>query len=601
MRKTLNGLFLFLLLTPCRIIASEQITNIGNRSTINLNGRWSAIVDPFDTGYYDYRYQTLEHGFFTDRKPKDKSELIEYNFDTAELLSVPGDWNTQKEKLLFYEGTIWYKKSFDYIKKPDSRLFVYIGAANYWTVVYLNGEKIGEHVGGYTPINFEITGKVKEQDNFLIIKVDNKRSKDGVPTVNTDWWNYGGITRDVYLVEVPQIFVRDYFIQLEKGSRSHITGWVQLDGTRSVQSLSIEIPELKIKKEFMTDNCGRVEISLSALPQLWAPDNPKLYEIILRSGTEELRDFIGFRTIETRGTDILLNGKPVFLRGICLHEEAAFRSGRAFSEADAVVLLNWARELGCNFVRLAHYPHNEYMTRMADRTGLLVWSEIPVYWTIQFDNPQTLANAKNQLNEMITRDKNKASVIIWSLANETPLSAPRLEFLKALASQAREMDPTRLISAAMERHYERQTTVQMINDPLGEYVDVLGCNEYIGWYEGLPDKCDLVEWSSIYNKPMIMSEFGGGAVAGFHADALTRWSEEFQEDIYQHQIQMLKKIKFLRGTAPWILMDFRSPRRPLANIQDYWNRKGLISDQGKKKKAFYILQKFYRELMQKNQ
>ena len=601
MRKTLNGLFLFLLLTPCRIIASEQITNIGNRSTINLNGRWSAIVDPFDTGYYDYRYQPLEHGFFTDRKPKDKSELIEYNFDTAELLSVPGDWNTQKEKLLFYEGTIWYKKSFDYIKKPDSRLFVYIGAANYWTVVYLNGEKIGEHVGGYTPINFEITGKVKEQDNFLIIKVDNKRSKDGVPTVNTDWWNYGGITRDVYLVEVPQIFVRDYFIQLEKGSRSHITGWVQLDGTRSVQSLSIEIPELKIKKEFMTDNCGRVEISLSALPQLWAPDNPKLYEIILRSGTEELRDFIGFRTIETRGTDILLNGKPVFLRGICLHEEAAFRSGRAFSEADAVVLLNWARELGCNFVRLAHYPHNEYMTRMADRTGLLVWSEIPVYWTIQFDNPQTLANAKNQLNEMITRDKNKASVIIWSLANETPLSAPRLEFLKALASQAREMDPTRLISAAMERHYERQTTVQMINDPLGEYVDVLGCNEYIGWYEGLPDKCDLVEWSSIYNKPMIMSEFGGGAVAGFHADALTRWSEEFQEDIYQHQIQMLKKIKFLRGTAPWILMDFRSPRRPLANIQDYWNRKGLISDQGKKKKAFYILQKFYRELMQKNQ
>jgi beta-glucuronidase len=198
---------------------------------------------------------------------------------------------------------------------------------------------------------------------------------------------------------------------------------------------------------------------------------------------------------------------------------------------------------------------------------------------------------------MITRDKNRAAVVIWSVANETPLSDARLSFLKNLISHARSLDPRRLLSAAMERHYIDDTT-QMIDDPLGEYLDVLGCNEYVGWYDGLPEKADRLEWRSKYQKPLVMSEFGGDALYGHHGDALTRWTEEYQENIYQHQIAMLKKIPFLRGTSPWILTDFRSPRRPLPNIQDYWNRKGLISNRGEKKKAFYVLQQWYRELRQ---
>jgi beta-glucuronidase len=237
------------------------------------------------------------------------------------------------------------------------------------------------------------------------------------------------------------------------------------------------------------------------------------------------------------------------------------------------------------------------MIREADRLGILVWSEIPVYWTIQWENPATLENARTQLSEMIARDKNRAAVVIWSVANETPLSDARLSFLKNLISHARTLDPSRLMSAAMERHYINDTT-QLIDDPLGEYLDVLGCNEYVGWYDGLPEKADRLEWRSKYQKPLVMSEFGGDALYGRHGDALTRWTEEYQESIYQHQIAMLKKIPFLRGTSPWILTDFRSPRRPLPKIQDYWNRKGLISNGGKKKKAFYVLQQWYRELQQ---
>jgi beta-glucuronidase len=593
-------ILLIALLTLVPPVWAQQIGLIANtegRKTVSLNGQWQTIIDPYESGYYNYRYQPSDNGYFKNAKPKSKSDLIEYDFDRSATLNVPGDWNTQSDQLFFYEGTVWYKKSFDYARRPNTRLFVYFGAANYLADVYLNGEKIGRHEGGFTPFNFEITKLVRDTGNFLVVKVDNKRRRDAVPTLMTDWWNYGGLTREVKLVETPPTFVHDYLVQLEKGSRQHVRGWVKLAGEKLNQTITIRIPEAGVSKTFTTDNSGLATIDFNAELKLWSPENPKLYDVSIEAETDQVRDQIGFRTIETRGNDILLNGRPIFLRGVCIHEEAPLRGGRAYSREDAQTLLGWAKELGANFVRLAHYPHNEFMIREADRLGILVWSEIPVYWTIQWENPATLENARHQLGEMIARDKNRAAVVIWSVANETPLSDARLSFLKNLISHARNLDPSRLMSAAMERHYINDTT-QMIDDPLGEYLDVLGCNEYVGWYDGLPEKADRLEWRSKYQKPLVMSEFGGDALYGHHGDALTRWTEEYQENIYQHQIAMLKKIPFLRGTSPWILTDFRSPRRPLPNIQDYWNRKGLISNRGEKKKAFYVLQQWYRELQQ---
>ena len=592
----IRGSLIFLsLLMLVTCVRAQLITNTEGRTTTSLNGQWQMIVDPYESGFYDYRYQPSDSGYFKNAKPKNKSELIEYDFDKSGTLKVPGDWNTQSDQLFFYEGTVWYKKSFDYQRKPNTRVFVYFGAANYFADVYLNGEKLGQHEGGFTPFNFEITNRVKDTGNFLVVKVDNKRRLDAVPTLMTDWWNYGGLTREVKLIETPQTFVNDYVVQLQPGSRNRVTGWVKLSGDKLNQRITVRIPEAAVSKSFTTDAGGMAMLDFTADLKLWSPDNPKLYDVFIEAESDQVREQIGFRSIETRGTDILLNGRPIFLRGVCIHEEAPLRGGRAYSREDAVTLLTWAKELGANFVRLAHYPHNEFMVREADRMGIMVWSEIPVYWTIQWENPETLKNARNQLQEMITRDKNRAAVVIWSVANETPLSEARLTFLKNLISHARSLDPTRLLSAAMERHYLNPTT-QMIDDPLGEFLDVLGCNEYVGWYDGLPEKADGLEWKSKYQKPLVMSEFGGDALFGHHGDALTRWTEEYQESIYQHQIGMLKKIPFLRGTSPWILTDFRSPRRPLPGIQDYWNRKGLISDRGEKKKAFYVLQGWYREL-----
>jgi beta-glucuronidase len=595
LNKKLILLIFLLALGPA--VRAQQIGLIANtegRKTVSLDGQWQTIVDPYESGYYNYRYQPSDNGYFKNTKPKSKTELIEYDFDSSATLNVPGDWNTQSDQLFFYEGTVWYKKSFDYQRQPNTRLFVYFGAANYVADVYLNGEKLGQHEGGFTPFNFEITKLVRDTANFLVVKVDNKRRRDAVPTLMTDWWNYGGLTREVRLIETPATFIHDYLVQLQKGSRQGVSGWVRLAGEKLSQRITVRIPEAGISKTFTTDSSGLAAIDFNADLKLWSPENPKLYDVSIEAETDRVRDQIGFRSIETRGTDILLNGRPIFLRGICIHEEAPLRGGRAYSREDAQTLLGWAKELGANFVRLAHYPHNEFMIREADRMGILVWSEIPVYWTIQWENPATLENARNQLGEMITRDKNRAAVVIWSVANETPLSDARLAFLKNLISHARSLDSTRLMSAAMERHYLNETT-QMIDDPLGEYLDVLGCNEYVGWYDGLPEKADRLEWRSKYQKPLVMSEFGGDALYGHHGDALTRWTEEYQESIYQHQIAMLKKIPFLRGTSPWILTDFRSPRRPLPKIQDYWNRKGLISSRGEKKKAFYVLQQWYKE------
>ncbi|POY38966.1 beta-glucuronidase [Solitalea longa] len=592
---------------------NKLITTIQNRQGLSLNGAWQYIIDPYETGFYDYRYKELSEksgdAYWNTDKQVNKTEKKEHGYSDKNTLQVPGDWNHQEQRFEYYEGTVWYKKSFDYKKQAASnRVFIYFGAVNYKADVYLNGKKLGEHKGGFTPFNFEIPDTLlKGTDNFLVVKVDNKRYADEVPTLNTDWWNYGGITREVKLVEVPKLFIQDFMIQLKKADhgklskQSEVEGWVKLNNVPADgETITISIPELKFEKQFKANgSVVPLNFSLSRV-KLWSPDSPKLYTVNVSSKTDKAEDKIGFRTIEVAGKQVLLNGSPVFMRGISIHGEIPQEIRRAYSYNDALQLLNQAKELGCNMVRLAHYPHDETITRMADSLGLLVWSEIPVYWTIDFKNQQVLTKAKAQLNEMITRDHNRASVIIWSVGNETPVSSTRTDFMHSLITEARKLDHTRLISAALEVNYSALNDQNVIDDPLGEFVDLVAFNEYLGWYGGLPDKCRTTNWSTIYNKPLFISETGGGAKGGFHADSLTRFSEEYQEWYYKEQISMLRRMpdNFV-GISPWVLNDFRSPKRNNPIYQEGWNRKGLYDDKGNKKKAFYILQAYYKEMQEK--
>jgi beta-glucuronidase len=579
----------------------ELIQNPSARLHTPLDGAWSIIPDPYETGYYNHRYEVRADGYFKDARPSSPSDLVEYDFARSQKLQVPGDWNSQDERLFLYEGTVWYHREFEVDKRPGRRYLLHFGAANYAAIAYLNGTRLGRHEGGFTPFQFDVTDTLATGRNVVVIKVDNRREADGVPALNTDWWNYGGLTRPVRLLDLPDPYLADYALWYEPGeadSGGQIRGWVQRGGAAAPAADSdtgrarLSVPELGIDLSLSLDDAGRADFAIPASPDLWSPEQPKRYEVRLDYNGESVVDRIGFRHVATRGPDILLNGEPVFLRGISIHEEAPDRAGRAWSEADARTLLGWARELGCNFVRLAHYPHNEAMLRVADELGLMVWAEIPVYWTIRFDNPAVYATAERQLEEMIRRDRNRAAVVMWSLANETPGTDARLDFLRRLAGRARALDPTRLLTAASDTQ-ESRANLRLIRDPIAAFVDVIGINSYCGWYANAPDECAALRWQADAGKPVIVSEFGAGALQGLHGEPDRRWTEEYQAAVYRNNLEMLENMPFLRGVSPWILKDFRSPRRPLPGIQDFWNRKGLLSETGERKQAWYLLRDYY--------
>ena len=590
---------LLLLLSVTFLSANAQLVqNIFGRKHLSLNGRWNYIIDPYEMGYYDYRHEPFDQsksgkgGFYDDRKQVNKSELIEYNFDLSPTLKVPGDWNSQVEKLELYEGTIWLRNKFQANPEAGKKYILYFGAVNYEAHVYLNGKKLGIHKGGFTPFQFEVTDQLKQGENFVVVKVDNTRKQDEIPTVNTDWWNYGGITRDVLLAELPNQYIQDYKIQLGRSNAKQIEGYVKLSEASAGQAVEVSIPEAGLKTTVKTDASGVAKVSIPVKKlSLWSPENPKLYQVLISSASDKVEEKIGFRTIETRGQDILLNGKSIFLRGISLHDENPLVQGRLRGQGDMRMMLQWAKELNCNYVRLAHYPHNEEMNRLADEMGLLVWAEVPVYWTISWENQDTYNNAQQQLTDLIERDKNRAAVIIWSIGNETPLSEPRFKFMSKLADKVRELDNTRLVGAALEVHRKGYDVI--VDDPLGEKLDLVSFNQYGGWYWELPKELPKYKFQIKYNKPVIITEVGGDALAGYHGDEDTRWTEEYQESLYKYQIPFMSTMSGLRGMTPWILTDFRSPRRQHPFFQDFWNRKGLISETGKKKKAFYVLKDFY--------
>lgn len=590
--------FLFLLLAAVFSAQAQPsfITNINHRNTVSLGGKWKYIIDRYSTGAIGFS------PLYENKKPADKTDRVEYSFDQAQSLWVPGSWNAQKDELYYYEGSVWYRKSFDFQPKlKNSRVFIYLGAANYKTEYSFNGKRLGSHEGGFTPFSFEVTDLIKPSDNFVILGVNDRRETDYIPGMVTDWYNYGGITRDVKLVEVPQTFIDDYTVSLNKATLNakerEIDGSIQLNGSEFPAEATISIPELGLKQSVKIDGEGKGSFALKAKKlELWSPENPKLYSLEILAGEDKMTDEVGFRTIETQGKQILLNGKPIFLRGISIHDENPIRRDRANSVDDAKLLLGWAKELGCNFARLAHYPHQENIVREADRMGILLWEELPLYWGINWKSDEVLANAKRQYSEIIRRDKNRAASIIWSIANETSPGTDRNRFLGAVADYVRELDPTRLLSAACKKDLAvdgHPDNNYLVSDPIAEKLDIVSFNEYIGWYGGAPEESRKKTFIIAYDKPVIISEFGGGALQGFHADSLTRWSEEYQEYMYKENIAMFERVPGLSGMTPWILVDFQSPLRQLPNVQDGWNRKGLISERGEKKKAFYVLQEYY--------
>jgi beta-glucuronidase len=574
------------------------LINIDARDVTDLSGKWNYIVDPLKTGVV--RADSRRYSVFRDIvEPESQVDFFEYNFDAAPRMSIPGDWNGQDVSLTWYDGLVWFRRTLDFAELPDGRQLLHIGAANYKALVYVNGEKVGEHEGGFTPFAFDVTDKLVIGRNSIVIGVDSEHDDHSVPTPVIDWKNYGGITRPVHLVSVPDTYVHDYFVRLDSDGR--LIADVRLGGSEiGGREVRVTIPDLGVKLSAKSDRSGSVSFVIDSPNDLqrWSPDSPKLYDVILSTADNEVADRIGFRTITVDGADILLNGERIFLRGISIHEEAIGAiPSRAINDVRARELLSIAKQdLNANFVRLAHYPHTDVMTRVADELGLLVWSEIPVYWDIDFDNENTLTLAKQMQRENIIRDRNRASIAMWSVANETPQTEERLRFLGELIDDARRLDDTRLITAALH-NVRSDGGVRVVDDPLGQLIDVVSVNTYQGWYGGMSlEKVPSVEWSNPSGKPFMFSEFGAGALYGFLDPDREKFSEDFQKAYYEVTIEMAKKAPDLAGVSPWILKDFLSPRRMNWKYQEYWNRKGLMSPEGHKKGAFFVLRDWYDEI-----
>jgi len=585
------------------------VTWLPSRDRASLNGNWKAIIDVYDVGAGGSPFSdNPKWGFPADRGMNSPGRRSEYDFDRAGDLAVPGDWNTQEESYHFYEGSMWFRTRFAAQSADDRRSVLAFGAVNYLATVYLNGREVAEHEGGYGPFCVDVTDDLRADgsDNSLVVRVNNARRSDAVPTTHTDWFNYGGMLRDVWVLDLPDTYVRDAVVQLDPTEADTVVADVWLQGRRTEQDVTVGIAGVELGT-LRTGPDGHRRGRFAAPDDLdrWSPERPVLHEVVVRAETDAVTDRIGFRTVRAQGSEILLNDEPVFLAGVSLHDEAVGEPTRRIRTPDeAHAVLSQARDLGANFVRVAHYQHNEHTVRACDELGFLAWCEIPVYWGIDWSNEATYRNAESQLTELVERDRNRAAVILWSVANETRSTPERNDFLSGLVETARSLDRTRLITAALfARPADDDFRAAMdgtsdadwvIDDPLGEHLDVLGVNQYHGWYYGSFGNMATMTWTTPYDKPLVMSEFGGGARHGLHGGADESWTEEFQAEIYRHQFEMLGRIPFLAGTTPWILEDFRAPFRVLAGIQDGFNRKGLIDPTGNRKLAFDLVRDWNR-------
>ena len=580
------------------------------RAGVDLSGPWHYSIDPFRAGLAGFHGETPDRGQLRYREMDVRKEMaadnrVLYEFDLAHspVTTLPSSWLTQAPELRYYQGLMWYQRTFPAPAERKGRSFLRFGAANYATVVYLNGQPVGRHEGGFTPFAFEVSKLLRAGDNQITVGVDSQATEATVPPPVTDWENYGGITRSIRLISTPDTYVDSASLALTRDGRIAVSA--HLDGPQAAnRALQLRIADLRIDLAGTTDAQGNWRGTVAAPRTLvrWSPEQPRLYDVSITAGDDTWRDRVGFRVIEVRGADILLNGKPVFLRGISLHEEElGTNPTRAITPAAARELLTEIKEgLHGNFVRLAHYPHSEVMTRMADELGLLVWSEVPVYWRVAWSNSDTLTTARNMVAENVMRDRNRASIAIWSVANETPVTEARNAFLQTLVRDVRALDDTRLVSAALlvERSQGEKGPVMTMADPLAASLDVLAINTYNGWYT--PDRlADLpaIVWHVPTDKPLVFSEFGADAKAGFHdlGAAPQKFSEEYQAEFYRKTLEMAGKMPTLRGMSPWILKDFRSPRRQHPDFQQGWNRKGLISETGTRKQAFDVLAGYYQE------
>lgn len=570
-----------------------------SRSTKSLNATWRFKVDAEDAGE--------AAGWFK-------------GLPDHRLIPVPSSWNDIFDDVRNYVGSAWYETDFRVDKAwAGQRIHLRFGSVNYTAKVWLNGKLVGGHIGGHLPFAIDVTDTVKlDGDNLLVVLVENKIRLDRVPAVPDrtrvhmhtihfpqtayDFFPYAGIHRPVLLYTTPDVHLADVTVKTSLDGKVSID--LEASGAWSGKA-TVTVADAKQSAKASATLSGGKGSTLVQLknPRLWSDKEPNLYTLTVRlengAASDEYSFKIGVRTVEAKGDHLLLNGKPVFLRGFGKHEDFPIH-GRGLDVPSIVRDFELLRWMGANSFRTSHYPYSEEAMMLADEYGLLVIDETPGVSLVFMDGPEIQKARQDQLrqdiNELIRRDKNHPCVIMWSVANEpilkpfhtTDAAPPEAtetgtKFFAPLFDLVRQLDKTRPV-----------TLVSVQDGPMDWQAlgDVICVNSYQGWY-ALSGQLDLAEVQLKKDvavlrarhpgKPIMYTEFGADAVAGMHAHPPEMWTEEFQADMIEMYIRTLEEFPYIFGTHPWAFADFRTSQS-IMRIGAL-NHKGVFTRERKPKLA----------------
>lgn len=541
----------------------------------SLNGQWNCIPDLENLGINN---QWFHH------------EALKSLANNLIPLDIPKSFNLI-EGFHIFEGIFWHYLEFKLDSEVDLINYDYqlqFNGVNYNAKVWLNDKFIGEHDGGFTPFKFLVNDSIKKDNNFLAVRVDNIRRKDGIPALFFDWFNWGGIYRDVNLLILNKSRVKEVKISTEilTPEKAKIDITYKIIGNLNLKWQIIDIfDNLVIQNGQLSSNSAEEKfIVIVDNPKLWSPATPYLYQIEMFENSSELlyQCEFGIRQIEVKFGHLILNKKRIKLKGISLHEEY-MPYGRTIPYEKRKEDLERIKALGFNSVRTAHYSHDESLIKIADKIGILILEEIPVYWDCNYKSKKTFKLAVKMLRDLIKRDYNHPSVIWWSVGNEIPTHKRECSrFIKRLIDFARMHDSTRIVTFVSRK---------LNSDIFRRNADVAALNTYFGWYFGSMKMLSLIlDWihTSILNKPWIFTEFGAGAKYGVRSKDTPpfKFSEEYQLNLLDYTIKTINSKDYFSGWFIWIFRDFKSILKNNEYQQGY-NRKGIVSEKSNEKKLIY--------------
>ena len=575
---------------------------------ISLDGIWDFVVD------LDPRYHERHGGYH-------RPDLVRRHW---QKVPVPGVWQKFGERYDLFEGVAWYAREFDVPPfSANATTVLRFGGINYLCQVFLNGEEIGWHEGGYTEFTIDATGKLRPGRNHIAIRVDNRSSTIKLPPV-LGYFNYGGIHRKVVLELREGPCLDDIRLQAmpdDQGGRLLLKARV-LSPCKDLK-VQVESEGLCWEHPVAADGSITCEVPFFGA-KLWSPEKPVLYPVhvrLIRGLQEEVdaADFnCGFRTLEVQGEELHLNGSRYFLKGICYVYDSPV-SGLVMTREQIETDLRLIKEMGCNAVR-CHYPMDTSFYEACDRLGLLVWIEVPVYCYHPedaeqgtcFSDPAWIKLAQQMAREMIATARNHPSVVIYSIGNEcNTQNAEAAFFFRHLAETIREEDPTRLVSYA---------ALYGLIGAIADTVDIVGLNSYWGWYDVLAKESgmearpagggcverrpiDLSPMKRMLDEileekpvtPLLLTEFGADSVPGFYSQSRELWSENYHHDLLAAIFELTEEYPQIVGTFPFCFSDYRDPSKVPNGYWNELNLKGMVDYHRNRKLAWQAVQSFYRQ------